>query len=325
MAELRRDPLTGRWVILSPGRLDRPGASDPGPSITSTPSDEAPVADCPFCPGHESQTPPEVARRGAGDPDGPGWHVRVVPNRYPIVDGATGEVVTDGDDLRQRRSAGGVHEVVVLSPAHHRSLAQLTDGEVLEVLLAVQDRVRVHTAAGHRYVQAMVNHGPEAGASLAHPHAQLVALDVTAPAVDEEVAHVVEDGRCVMCREIRLLEHDLRRDATDRDAVLWCPWWSSTAYELLLAPREHGRRFEDAGPELEALAATLRRGLARLGQRLEDPPYNLMIHTLPADRHEDYHWHIHIRPRLRREAGFEIGTGILVNSVDPDRAAERLR
>ena len=107
--------------------------------------------------------------------------------------------------------------------------------------------------------------------------------------------------------------------------MVWCPWWSSTAYELLLAPRRHRARFEDAGPELAAVAAALRDALGRLDRRLGDPPYNLVVHTLPADRDTDYHWHIHIRPRLQQDAGFELGTGILVNPLDPADAARQLR
>ena len=107
--------------------------------------------------------------------------------------------------------------------------------------------------------------------------------------------------------------------------MAWCPWWSSSAYELLLAPRQHLPRFEEAGAELEAVAATVRDALGRLDRQLGDPPYNLVVHSLPADRNTDYHWHIHVRPRLQQDAGFELGTGIQVNIVDPAEAARHLR
>lgn len=322
MNELRRDPLTGRWVILAPGRADRPHQPE---SRSATATSEGTVTGCPFCPGHEHETPPEVARRGAGDPNGPGWNVRVIPNLYPIVHGVTGAESARDDDLRRQRAAGGAHEVAVLSPAHHRSLAHLDDGQVLQVLLALRDRARAHAETGRLYTQIMVNHGAGGGASLAHPHAQIVAIDVTPPTVDEEVAHISKGGECVVCRELQRRDGDASLDVAGQDALLWCPWWSSTAYELLLAPRRHRPRFEDTGPELEAVAASLRQGLARLDHRLGDPPYNLIVHTRPADRQTDYHWHIHIRPRLQLDAGFELGTGILVNTVDPAEAAKRLR
>ena len=326
LAELRRDPLTARWVILSPERADRP--RDPGRgTVATTPpltmAAEA-AAGCAFCPGHEAETPPEVARRGSGTPDAPGWEVRVFPNLFPIVYGVTDDDIT-GDGLRRRRAAGGVHEVAVLSPSHHRSLARLDDREVLQVLVALQDRVRAHAATGHLYTQVMVNHGSAAGASVAHPHAQIVAIDVVPPTVDEEVAHLSAGDQCVLCLELERQDDDPSLVVTGQEAPVWCPWWSSTAYELLLAPRRHRPRFEDAGAELEAVAGSLRLGLARLDRQLGDPPYNLFVHTLPAHRHTDFHWHIHIRPRLQQDAGFELGTGILVNTVDPVDAAQRLR
>ena len=135
--------------------------------------------------------------------------------------------------------AGGVHEVVVLSPAHDRSFARLDDDEALEVLRVLQERVRSHAGAGHVYTQLIVNHGAEAGASLTHPHAQIVAIDLAPPAVDEEVRHLATGDRCVLCRELRRHDDDPALVVAGREVVLWCPWWSSTAYELLLAPREH--------------------------------------------------------------------------------------
>ena len=322
MAELRWDPLAGRWVVLAPGRVDRPHA---GAARTSTVRADDNVGACPFCPGHENETPPEVARRPPGVADGSGWDVRVVPNRYPIVDRGARDERTEGGDLRRRRSATGVHEVAILSPAHDRSLAQLDDPQVLQTLRTLQDRARVHAAAGHLYTQLLVNHGVDAGASLTHPHAQIVAIDLVPPTIDEEIAHLTDGDSCVLCRELARLDHDASLRVAGQDATIWCPWWSSTAFELLLAPRRHRGRFEDAGPELEAVAVVLRDGLARLDRSLGDPSYNLFVHSLPADREVDYHWHIHIRPRLQVDAGFELGTGIPVNTVDPAEAARRLR
>ena len=218
-----------------------------------------------------------------------------------------------------------MHEVVILSPAHDRSLARLEEGQVLQILHTLQDRARAHTAAGHLYTQLLVNHGVDAGASMTHPHAQIVAIDLAPPTIDDEIDHLTDGDSCVVCREIERLDHDTSLWVAGQDAPIWCPWWSSTAFELLLAPRRHRERFEDAGPELEAVAVALRDGLARLDRLLGDPSYNLFVHTLPADREVDYHWHIHICPRLQVDAGFELGTGIAVNTVDPADAARRLR
>ena len=310
MGETRQNPLNGRWTILAPDRDARPHDEAPPTEPTPPLPADGPdvVADCPFCGGHESRTPPEVARRGRSSRR-PGLGRAVVPNRYPIVEGAE-----------------GVHEVVVLSPDHHRSFARLTPEQAVGVVEMLQDRARVQAAAGFRGTHLIVNHGAVAGASLTHPHAQILAVDLPAPAVLEEVAHLATDGHCALCRELERLDQDASLQIVGDDhAVAWCPWWSSTAYELLVAPRRHVPRFEEAGAEIAAAAATVRRALARLDERLADPPYNLFVHSRPADVAEDFHWHIHVRPRLQVDAGFELGTGLGVNMLDPWAAAARLR
>src|SRR4051794_6215406 len=173
MQELVVDPLTGDRVILAPGRALRPDTfrvqHEPAPPT---------VADCPFCAGNEHETPPEVARIGPGAPDAPGWRVRVVPNKYPIVG--------DGVD--------GAHEVVMLSPGHNADIGRLTIEQAIDVFAALRDRARFHLDRGCAYAQAFVNHGKAAGASIAHPHAQLVALDI----VPERVISIVERAGSVL-------------------------------------------------------------------------------------------------------------------------------
>src|SRR5262249_7651007 len=156
--ELRRDELSGRWVLLAPGRAARPHTFPPPARGGASTPDE-----CPFCPGHEKMTPPEVYRAGEGEADTPGWRVRVVPNLYPIVDG------TDPGP-----GETGAHEVVVLSPSHTDSFAQLDERQAVQVLTVLRDRSRFHLGAGHTFVQVAINHGRAAGASIEHPHAQLV-------------------------------------------------------------------------------------------------------------------------------------------------------
>jgi UDPglucose--hexose-1-phosphate uridylyltransferase len=280
--------------------------------------------DCPFCPGHEDRTPPEVTRRGGGEPNGPGWEVRVFPNLYPIVDGPV--AATPAAEAPHRSSpAGGGHEVVVLSPDHGRSFAHLEFREAVQVLAVLQDRSRTHFAAGRRVVQPMINHGPAGGASLAHPHAQIVAVDIASPVTAQELEQFAAGDGCVLCEEMRRLDDDASLVVARGDALLWCPWWASTAYEMLLAPRRHDARFEDSGSGVGAIARSLGQGLAHLDRHLGDPPYNLMVHTAPAPHATDYHWHIHVRPRLQVDGGFELGTGIPVNAVDPVAAAAHLR
>ena len=142
-----------------------------------------------------------------------------VPNLYPIVDGGTVDENTHSRDLRQQGPATGVHEVAVLSPAHHRSLAHLDDRQVLQLLLTLQDRARAHADAGHRYTQLLVNHGVEAGASLTHPHAQIVAIDIAPPAVEDEMAHIADGDGCVVCRELERIGDGTPLWVAGQDAV----------------------------------------------------------------------------------------------------------
>lgn len=328
---------------MATGRARRPdtvGATPtPAPTPAPTQGDDGParVADCPFCPGNEHLTPPEVARTGPGAAGAPGWRTRVFPNRYPIVDGP-GDGQRDGqvggqrvgpgdraDPLRAQRPAGGAHEVVVLSPDHRRSLARLGASHVTEVLTVLRDRARTHAAAGRRYTQVLVNHGAEGGASLAHPHAQVVAVDLEPPEVCDELARLTTPSGCVVCLELaRHAEEPGLVVATAAGAELWCPWGSRSAYEMLLAPRRHRARFEDASDELPDVGALLHEGLARLDRVAPGVAYNLAVHTRPAGADGDYHWHVHLWPRLQREGGFELGSGLAVAIVDPAQAAADL-
>jgi len=312
--ELRHDPLSGRWVLLAPERAGRPFSPlDPLGATASSESSES--GECPFCPGHESLTPPEVHRTGQGAPDTPGWRVRVVPNRYPVV---------GGDDAGP--GATGAHEVVVLSPSHDRSFGRLTDAEATEVLAVLRDRVRAHLVAGRQYVQAVVNHGRAAGASLAHPHAQVVALDMMPPAVEAALERFDTVGIDLVTAA---LEDASGRDGLviDGAAPVWCPPASSVPFEMLVAHRSARDRFDEAGDgELAAVARSTRDALAYLRAVVGDAPYNAVVHTAPPGRRPgSFHWYVELIPRLSTPAGFEHGTGIMVNTVAPEAAARALR
>jgi UDPglucose--hexose-1-phosphate uridylyltransferase len=306
--ELRRDELSGRWVLLAPARAARPHAW--GATATTPRSGRA----CPFCAGHEHETPPEVARTGTGAPDTPGWRVRVVPNLYPIV---------GGEDAAA--GASGAHEVVVLSPEHERSFAHLTDDQAIEVLLVLRDRVRHHLQHGRAYVQAVINHGAAAGASLDHPHAQVVALDFVPPAIAEAMERLDRAGRDVVAAGAAAApSQDLA--VVTGPAAAWCPEASSLPYELRIAHRSTRARLDEAtDAELEVVAVAARDALARLDAALGDPPYNLVVHTAPPGRPGFFHWYIEVQPRIGVVAGFELGTGLYVNVVSPEDAARQLR
>jgi UDPglucose--hexose-1-phosphate uridylyltransferase len=234
--------------------------------------------------------------------DGPGgWLARAFPNRFPILEGA--------------------HEVIVLSPRHCDSLALVSPAQAADVLRLTVERVGAQMSGGRRYVQFFVNHQPAAGSSLDHPHAQLVALDAVPPAVTRELGVLHRDD-CVLCAAIAgECQNGAPRAVLARgELVAWCPAWSSAPYELLVAPRAHGSPFEDLVSLAEALVGLL----GSLDRAAGDPPYNLVAHTAPPGV-TDFHWHLHVRPKLSEPGGFELGTGITVVELAPEAAALALR
>ena len=277
MTDLRRDPLSGRLVAIAPGRATRPGAS----LLTVPPADEAELEACPFCAGREDRTPPEVLR--LGDP----WQVRVGPNLYPAVE-------------RQ--------EVVVHTPRHARSIAELDDSELALVAEAWQRRA---TGRGTAYVHALVNEGVDAGSSLPHSHSQLVWLSERPPTI--AVEETAGAHGCPLCRrpadDLVIAERD--------GVVLSAAWAGRLPYELLVSPVEH-----EADPwtsaRLAPALALAAEGLRRL-HAVEGPrPANAWLHA-------SGHWHVEVLPRLAVMAGLELGAEIYVNTLAPEEAAARLR
>jgi len=307
MPELRHDPIAGTTTIVATGRAARPH------TVAPARLDPDPGPDCPFCPGNEHLTPPEVHRTGPGAPEQPGWRTRVVPNLYPIV-GPTGAGVT------------GAHEVVILSPDHHASFGRLRPAQATEVLTVLRDRARHHLDAGAAQVSAFVNHRRAAGASIAHPHAQLVALDAVAPDVQAR-------GRRFDAAERDLVADDLARAESgdlvvlDGDAPGWTPFGAPTAYRMRVAARAARSRFDEApDDEIAAVATTVRDAVGRIDAALGAPAYNIVVHTAPpSDPGAWFHWHCDVVPRTTVIAGFELDTGIYVNPVAPEQAAVVLR
>ena len=295
MSQLRHDPLSGLDVIVAAGRAARP--------VTFPPRSEAGTGllECPFCPGNEAETPPEVARVGGGAPNGPGWMVRAFPNLYPIVD---------------------AHEVVVLSPDHDRSFADLDDEEAAAVVRLLRDRVCALVDAGHAFGFAIVNHLREAGASIAHPHAQVFGLEVVPRAVEEALARTAAAG-------VDLVEVDRAGDdlvvAHDGQVTVWCPRASGSKYLVRISHADAGECFDLASDAVVGdVALALRDSLRRMRALLGDAPYNVVVHTAPR-HHAPFHWYVEVTPRVSVVAGFEQATGVLVNTVPPEDAAVALR
>ncbi len=334
MSHWRLDPLSGRWVIIAAGRGRRPNEFRLATRLAADP------ADCPFCPGHEGQTTPEivaVGRPAGALGDSPGWNLRCFPNLYPaLAADAADEPAPAG---LAARPGTGAHEVVVYDPRHDRGPTTVGP-EVLAALLGLLQRRTADLAAepAHRYVLAFVNHGPEAGATLAHPHGQIIATplvpDTVAAKSARLQAHRRQGGGCLLCDLAAREEADgARLVAAGEHGVVLAPWASRLPYEMLLLPRRHAPDLIDAtAAELLGLAEVLARALAALEELHPDPPLNLVLHGAPLVRAEAdraaaaaFHWHLEVVPRLTRLAGFEAGTGFSINAVPPELAAARLR
>lgn len=324
--ELRRDPITAEWVVLAAGRGRRPHA--PGRMATPDQPDE----ECPFCWGHETETPPEICacREGEGC-DCPGWTVRVFPNKYPIlvseVPGAGRERAMSPD----QRPALGTSEVIVDTPVHNKAPWHVGSGQVLDMLGMYRDRIQTLKEEGRAaYVHIIRNHGAGAASSLEHPHSQLYGLPFVPPAVDVELDGFALPRRggvsCILCDiiEKEIDEGERLIDLTD-NFLVFSPFASRVPYETWIVPRHHETRFEQCG-HLEELAEVMTAHMNRYRERLGDPPFNYWIHTYPLRGElRPYHWHLEILPRLTIPGGLELGAGVWVNIVAPEEAAKLLK
>ncbi len=335
MPQVRQDIVTGRWVIIATERGKRPESFAQSTQEVSGGSPGEPPADCPFCPGHESLTPPELlAYDGPGRaPDTPGWKVRVVPNKFPALT-AEGNLEPRTAGIYRQFDGVGFHEVIIHSPDHWRSLGELAREQVALYLTACRERYQERGRDERiKYIHLIENHGRPAGASIEHPHSQLFALPLVPPVILEELAGMrrwrMERGTCLFCS---ILEEEERTGdrlvGTSADFVAFEPFASRVPFETWLVPRHHSAHFSklpDRG--IEDLAGLLGETLGRLQHALNDPPYNLILHSALCERCADpeFHWHIEIWPTLSRPAGFEWGTGIMVNTALPEESAAFLR
>jgi UDPglucose--hexose-1-phosphate uridylyltransferase len=320
MSELRFNPLTGRWVTLAAERRSRPGDFVP----RRLPVQVDLARPCPFCPGNEEETPPALESYG---PHGR-WRVRVVPNRYPAFQGIGPLEVTELGPLHRRSPATGIHEVVVLSPDHGASWADLSDAQAGLLMAAIRDRVEEHASAPSvEFTQFIVNHGREAGASIEHPHGQLLGVPFVPGELEDELTafRAFETGSLLavaITEEERLGQ---RVVAARERVVALCPYWSGQPYELLVVPREPVAHLDRAAPaDLAAVGHLLRDVLVGLRRVLGDIAYNLVAHSAPHRSSAVFHWHVHVLPHVATAVGFEQGTGVRINVVPPEVATVQL-
>jgi UDPglucose--hexose-1-phosphate uridylyltransferase len=331
MPELRKDPVVGRWVIISTDRSRRPTNFTPVRVEKTT-------SFCPFCPGQEDKTPPEVyaCRQDGGGPNSTGWKVRVVPNKFPALQ-IEGALDRRGEGLYDKMNGVGAHEVVIEGPAHGMDLADLPVEHLVEVLKAYRERMMdLHRDRRFRYVLIFKNHGAGAGATLEHTHTQLIATPIIPKILMEELEgarryHELKE-RCVFCDIIQqdTADHNGRRVVVMNDRFLTIePFAPRFPFETWILPRRHDSSFQvvQDDDEFKDLAKILKDTLGRLNRALDRPPYNFVIHTAPVTEGEleYFHWHLEIMPVLTRVAGFEIGSGFYINPTPPEDAAQYLR
>jgi UDPglucose--hexose-1-phosphate uridylyltransferase len=329
MPELRKDPITGRWVVVSTERQKRPN------DFVLHRQTVIGREHCPFCPGHEALTPPEVLayRQNGSAPNAPGWDLRVVPNKFPALR-VEGTLDRQGEGMFDRMSGIGAHEVVIETTDHDKTFATMSEAEIAQVLWAFRDRVHdLKNDIRFRYILLFKNHGAGAGATLEHGHSQLIALPIVPNFVREELdgakRHFEDKERCVFCDIIRQETTAGRRVILENsDVVAIAPYASRVPFETWILPRSHAARYEHAPRHIvDSLAAMLKSLVGRLDRALEKPPYNLIIHSAPLSEETGsyFHWHVEVMPRISRVAGFEWGSGFYINPTSPEEAADVLR
>lgn len=337
MPELRKDPVLGRWVIIATERGKRPSdfkhEAEGGKQNT---------ANCPFCAGNEEMTPPEVAavRPPGSQPDSSGWKLRVIPNKFPALK-IEGQLGRRGIGLYDKMNGVGAHEVVIENQDHSRDIDARDIEENFLVYRTYRERI-VDLMRDERFEYILVfrNFGVLAGASLSHPHSQIIATPIVPKRVTEELtgtqAHYRYKKRCIFCDIIdqeQMLEE--RVVLASNHFLVVTPFASSHPFELWVIPIRHQADYTQASDdELRDLAGVMTRLVGKYKKTLGEVHYNYIVHTTPSERaleenfpygHAHYHWHIEMFPRLTRTAGFEWGTGFYINPTPPEEAARYLR
>jgi UDPglucose--hexose-1-phosphate uridylyltransferase len=327
LPELRKDPIVGRWVIISTERGKRPT------DFSRTTKPKEPKL-CPFCPSNEASTPPEVyaIRDNGSAPNTPGWSLRVIPNKFPALK-IEGDLNREGEGIFDKMNGVGAHEVIIETPDHMKDLVDLELGQIESVIWAYRERMLdLKKDPRFKYILIFKNQGEAAGASLEHAHSQLIATPILPKRVIEELEgsrrYYEYKERCIYCDIIKQELNSKIRVVICNDMFIAIePFASRFPFETWIIPRYHNANFEYIkGDAISQLAVLLKTILKKLSIALNNPPYNLVIHSLPLDSQyqKEYHWHIEIIPKLTKVAGFEWGTGFYINPTIPEDAAKYL-
>lgn len=326
--ELRRDPVTGRWVIISAARTQRPLDFPPPPALLS------PVEPCPFCPGQEDRLPHELAavRESGSAPDSPGWRHRAFRSVHPLFSPDL-ELERQGEGMFDMMTGYGEHEIVIDSPIHTPRLADLPVTEIRDLVLFWKSRVReLRKDERIRAVTICANRGEAAGARVDHVHSQVIGTPVLPRRLSDEIsqsyAYFQRKERCVFCDIHESDAGGVRQVHANDFFTIFCPYASRFPYEMWVLPREHSSHFEEIDANRAGgLADALWTALKALEHAVGDPPSSFVIHSAPLRERGmvHFHWHLEIMPRLTQVAGFEWGTGFYINPTPPEEAAGALR
>lgn len=337
MPEMRRNPLTGKWVILAPERAKRPESHTP-PGAAHHPHLER-HHECVFCYGNEQNTPEELLAYGRAEnaTNKTGWELRVINNKFPAVDMNCHFTVRQINDMEVYAYAEGKSEVVIETPHHSKNMAHYTLKEIELVLKAYKERYISISQEKHiKYVAIFKNSGKPAGASISHSHSQIIGVSIIPPLLEQEIhlakKHYEEKGSCIYCDMIALeLEQEEKQSSIileNKDFVAFLPYAAKVPFETWIMPKFHSPSFEKLTEEqIKSLANVWKSVLYKLSEATKNAPYNYYIHTLPVWEEPNgyYHWHAEIIPRTTTAAGFELGTGIFINISTPEENAAILR
>ena len=334
-SELRFDLASKDWVVIATGRARRPEAF----KKERRKIEKISKKDCPFCNISTQEKPTLVFNKGKeiklirdnGAPQE--WTIIVVPNKYPafIPSSKIDKHIEGG--LYEKLSAVGFHEVVITRD-HKKQMAQFSKEQIKEVIDVYQERyLRLMKKKFVNYISIFHNHGIEAGASIAHPHSQII----TTPLVDTDLKKAIHNSKkyfrahkkCVYCLMAEWEKKNRKRIVFEnKDFLVICPFASKMAFEVIISPKKHLSYFERITErEKQLLAEAFKAALSKLYKGLNDPAYNFYLHTAPCDgkKYPYYHWHWTILPKTSTWAGFEIGTRMEISTIEPEKAAEYLR
>lgn len=329
MEKLRLNPITKRWVIFTEEKN----------SFDKVPLKQAKTApeNCPFCLGNESMTPPETDadRPNSKKPDSPGWLTRTVPNKFPALEDNL-ELKSEKEGIFEKREGYGFHEVIVETPDHYKTMLDLSKEEIVRVIKVYKRRFNLLSKNKQfKYILIFKNHGLAAGASLEHPHTQLICLPILPKRVAEELdstkKYFYQNQKCMFCEIIKKEKKEKTRVIYEnKNFIAFCPFFSRSPFEITILPTRHNSNFANiTDSQIENLSDIFKKIFFKLNQILGNYPYNFLIHTSPINMRRGnskyYHWHIEFLPKLGEIAGFEWATGGYVNLVLPEQAAKCLK